>query len=976
MKRSITCISLSIIYFSICGQQLFAQQLPAQPQLIEKVVPNLSATEPASASSNLTIPYEKWKLPNGLTLIIHEDHSDPVVNVRITYHVGSSRESIGKSGFAHFFEHMMFEGSDHLKDKEHFEIVSKAGGTMNGNTERDVTNYFETLPSNYLETALWLEADRMGFLLDSVTKAKFEIQRSTVKNEKSQNFENQPYALAFEEVLNQALYPSGHPYSWPTIGYTDDLDRVTVDDLKSFFLRWYGPNNAVLAVSGDVNSKDVLALTEKYFGSIPSSPEVKKLRVPAPILANDQYANYIDNVYFPLILMVYPTVPSYHRDEAALDLLASMMGEGNNSIFYKNFVKTEKAVDAGISHSTGELAGEFQIQIFSYPDNEFSEQPTSMEDYKAKMHANVEKNFNETEKKIHATIDEFEKSGITDEALQRVKARTEAQIIDQGTSVADKSSLLIHWHTFVGKQFNLSDEYDRYDKVTKDDIVRVFNKYIKDKHAAIVNVYPKDPDSKDSVKSYNPYANAKITEDPQYSGLKYNKAKDSFDRSKRPVEATPKAPVVPAYYTSQMKNGMKVIGTQTTETPTVFLQITMEGGDMVSGTDLKKVGLSQLTAAMMDEGTKNFTTEQFSAELEKLGSSISFNGGARSTTISVNSLVKNLDATLKLLEEELFRPRFDASDFKRVRRQLLESIENEKKVAQATAAKLFNNLIYGNTVFGSYTSYKNFKKLTLDDVKNYYSQNYSPSVSQLVIVGDISEKDVMPKLDFLTKWQGKEVKLPEFAGFAPIQQTQIYLSHKDDAAQSVIIIGSPGLAFNPTGDFFKCNATNYALGGSFNSRLNLDLREKKAWTYGIYSGFNGSKYPGTFQISASVKRSATDSALKEVMQNVIDYRTGGLKDEEVAFTKSSILNSEALRYESPFQKAGFLSQIIRFNLPKDYTTTQTTVLKDLSKGEMNELAKKYIDPDKMVILVVGNKYLIKDKLEKLGYGKVKEIELN
>ncbi|MCX6292169.1 MAG: pitrilysin family protein [Bacteroidetes bacterium] len=978
MKRILLVISLFSIHCSVFNQQSFAQQpaAPAQSQLIEKVVPNSSPTEPASSSGKLIIPYEKWKLPNGLTLIIHEDHSDPVVNVRISYHVGSARESIGKSGFAHFFEHMMFEGSDHLKDKEHFAIVNKAGGNMNGNTERDVTNYFETLPSNYLEVALWLEADRMGFLLDSVTKEKFEIQRETVKNEKSQNFENVPYALAFEEVLNQALYPKGHPYSWPTIGYTDDLNRVTVDDLKNFFLRWYGPNNAVLSVSGDVNSKEVLALTEKYFGSIPSCPEVKKLRVPAPILANDQYANYIDNVYFPLILMVYPTVPSYHKDEAALDIMASMMGEGNNSIFYKEFVKTEKAIEASTSHSTGELAGEYAIQVVSFPDQEFDEQPTSQEDYKKKLHALVEKNFNETEKKIHATIDEFEKSGITDEALQRSKAKIESQIIDQGTSVYEKGVLLTRWNTLLGKQFNLSDEYERYDTVTTKDIIRVFNKYIKNKHAAIVNVYPKDPESKDSVKSFNPYANAPVTIDPQYTGLKYVKAKDNFDRSKKPAEGAPKAPVVPDYYTSQLKNGIKVIGTQAVEAPKIFIQIVMEGGDLVHGTDVKKVGLSQLTAAMMDEGTKNYTTEQISAELEKLGSDISINGGARSTVISVNCLSKNVDATLKLLEEKLFRPRFDPSDFKRIKKQLLESIENEKKIAQATATKLFSNLMFGNTVFGSYISYKNFKKLSLDDVKNYYQQYYSPSVAQIVIVGDISEKEIMPKLEFLNKWEGKEVKLPEFAGFAPIQQTQIYLAHKDDAAQSIITIGNPGLAYNPTGDYFKCNAMNYSLGGSFNGRLNLDIRENKAWTYGIYSGFNGSKYPGTFQVSTSIKRTATDSALKEIMQDVIEFRNNGLKEEEVAVTKSSLLNSEALRYESPNQKAGFLSQIIRYNLPKDYTAMQSQVLKGMTQSEMNELAKKYITPDKMVILVVGNKYLIKDKLEKLGYGKVKEIEVD
>lgn len=969
MKKNLIILTLLSLYSSIFNLQSFAQ--PLQSTLIEKVIPNVSKTEPATSST--IIPYEKWRLPNGLTLIISEDHSDPIVNVAVAYHVGSARESIGKSGFAHFFEHMMFEGSDHVKDKEHFKIVSDAGGTMNGFTQRDMTVYFETVPSNNLETALWLESDRMGFLLDSVTKEKFEVQRSTVKNEKGQNVENVPYALASEEVKNQILYPSGHPYSWPTIGYTDDLDRVTVDDLKNFFLRWYGPNNAVLSVTGDINSKDVLALTEKYFGSIPQCPEVKKARIPAPILATDQYANYIDNVYLPLTMMVFPTVASYHRDEAAVDILADMMGNGNNSVFYKNFDKTEKS-QAGISHSTSELAGEFEIDILAYPDDEIEGDVTSMEDYKKKMRELVQKNFNETEKKIHATIDEFEKTGITDEALQRVKAKIESRIIDQGNTVFGKSLALANWHLLLNKQYNLNDEIDRYEKVTKEDITRVFNKYIKDKHAAIVNVYPKDPDSKDSVKSYNPYANVKNTPDPQYNGLSYIKAKDNFDRSKRPVPGTSKMPVIPQYYSSQLKNGLKIIGTESAETPKVQLLFTIDGGNLVSG-DIKKVGVARLTASMMEEGTKNYTTEQISAELDKLGSSISFNSNRENTTVSVSCLSKNLDATLKLFEEKLLRPRFDAADFKRVKKQLVETIRTEKKSADITARQLFTSLIFGNTIFGSYATEKNVKKLTLDDVKNYYQQNYSPSVTKLVIVGEITEKEMLSKLTFLEKWEAKQVKMPDFTGFPEIPQTQIYLSHKDNAAQSTFVIGNPGIAYDPTGDYYKSSIMNYSLGGNFNSRLNLDLREDKGYTYGIRSGFQGSKYPGAYTISAGVRRTATDSSLREVMKDVIEFRNAGLKDDEITFTKNSYLNSEALRYESPFQKASYLNNILQYNLPKDYNQAQQKVLREISKSELNELAKKYINPDKFVILVVGNKYLVKDKLEKLGYGKVKEIEL-
>jgi zinc protease len=943
-------------YFSLITISVFSfQLLQAQPQMIEKV---------EASKDRTVIPYEKWKLANGLTILIHEDHSDPIANVSITYHVGSARESIGKSGFAHFFEHMMFEGSDHVKDKEHFKLISEAGGDLNGYTQRDKTVYFETVPSNNVELALWLEADRMGFLLDSVTKERFENQRATVKNEKGQNVENQPYGLT-EEVLDQILYPQGHPYNWPVIGYVDDLDRVTVDDLKNFFLRWYGPNNAILTVAGDVNPKDIVAMADKYYGTINSCPEVKKLRAPLPNLSVDQYANYVDNVFQPLTLMVYPTVPQYHRDEAAIEIMSSMMGDGNNSVFYKHFIKTEKG-QAGVQIQSSELAGELQMFVLAFPEFEMD------------IAGSLAKSFNETEKEIRSTVDDFEQNGITDEALQRAKAKKESQLINDLETVFGKASLLANWQMLVDKPYNFQDELDRYNKVTKDDIQHVFAKYIKDKHAAIVNVYPKDPMSKDSVKvqSENPNAKIKPVDDPQYAGLKYIKAKDKFDRSKRPLPGTQKPVTVPQYYTHQLKNGLKLIGTKDSESPKIVITLNINDGDLVFSSDPKKVGLAELTALMMDEGTQNYTTEQISAELEKLGSTISFFASKEGTQVRVSTLAKNLDATLKLFEEKLYRPRFDAEDFKRVKKQYIQNLWSEKKQADVVADKLFSNLVYGNTILGAYVSDKNVKKFTLDDVKNYYKQYYSPSITNAIVVGDITEEQVMSKLDFLNKWEAKAVTLPDVTGFPAQSQTQIFLAHKDGAPQSVIMVGNLGMPYDATGEFYRANVMNYPFGGAFNSRINLNLREQKGVTYGAYSYFSGTKYPGTYTISTSVRKSATDTSVAEIMKELKGFQSAGINDEEFAFTKSSLLNYDALKYEAPYQKAEFLSRVIKYDLPKDYTIKQADILKNISKDDINGLIKKYINPDKMYILVVGNKYVVKDKLEKLGYGKVKEIQLD
>ncbi len=939
-KLFLASVVVSAMIFGVKAQAPATPTDPNQPVLVEKVT---------VTPGELVIPYEKWRLPNGLTVIIHEDHSDPIVHVDVTYHVGSARETPGKSGFAHFFEHMMFQGSDHVADEEHFKIVQGAGGQMNGTTNRDRTNYFETLPKNYMETALWLEADRMGFLLDAVTQKKFEVQRATVKNEKGQNVDNVPYGRV-DEVKGQILYPTSHPYSWTTIGYVEDLDRVNVEDLKNFFQRWYGPNNASLVVAGDVNPQEVLKMAMKYFGPIARGPEVRKQRVEPVRLADNVYATYLDNIVFPLTYITYPTVPNYHPDEAALDILSMVLGNGNNSIFYKNFVKSEKAIFASVNHPTSELAGEFSIGTYAFPFGDV-----------------------DMETLVTQTLEEFNKTGVSDDDIARAKAGMETRFMSSLQSVSGKASQLAMWNYLLpNKSNNMKDEMARYSKVTKEDVMRVFRQYIYGKKAAIVNVKAKQKNAgaKEDAKEETQLATSsgKASSELEYKGLVYKKPVDNFDRSKRPEIVGTVTPVVPQMFQTKFDNGLRLIGTSTSEVPMVTMILTIKGGNNALANEIGKSGLASVTADMMGEATQNYTSEAFSNELDKLGSSIRFSASREAITMLVNAPKKNLDATLKLVEEKLLRPKFTPDDFKLIQKQTAEGINAERVNAGDQANKVYSRLLFGKSILAEPVNgtIKTIKGMSVKDVQSYYDRFFTPTGSNLVVVGDVTEAELMPKLAFLKNWQKKEVVLPPVVSAAPvIAKTQIYIVDKYKAAQSEIRVGCRAVPYDYNGKFFKSAVMNFPLGGNFNSRLNLNLREEKGFTYGIRASFGGTKDYGTYTIAAGVRASSTDSSLKEIFYELNQYRESGITNEELSYTKQALTQGDALRYETTYDKASFLGQIARFDLPVDYIAQQSKVLDAINKAEVDALAKEMLPTDKMVIVVIGDKEKIMESLQKL-----------
>lgn len=937
-----------------------ALPLFSQATLIEKV---------EAQEGKLVIPYEKYLLSNGLTLIVSEDHSDPVTHINVTYHVGSARETPGKSGFAHFFEHMLFQGSKHVADEEHLKIIKEYGGEVNGNTTRDRTVYVETFPSNFTETALWMEADRMGFFLEGFTQEKFENQRATVKNEKDQRYDV-PYGFLME-VKDQELYPSDHPYSWSTIGFVDDLDRADSSDLKNFFLRWYAPNNACVIVVGDVNTKEVIDWTQKYFGGIPAGKKVRKKRLPPVRLTENKVKNYPDpNAYVPLTYITYPGVPVAHKDEAALDMLAYLLGNTQSSILYKKFTDKELALQVQASNNpmsiiNHELAGEFSFTLVGYPWSDM---------FKLKD-------------QLMAILNDFENNNFTDEDLKRAKQNILSSLSNGFEVASNKANKISNfWYLDLksadGTMYTMEDLAKTIGSVSREDIMRVYRKYIKGKYSSTINIQPNKPakgEKAEKYQSYNPNASfqGSAALALEYQGLRERVVKDNFDRSIRPEPKEVKPVTIPDVYNLTLSNGIKVMGTEYTETPRVLALLRMEGGRLFE--DGKKIpwGTAELMTSSLEIGTANKTPEQLENEMEKLGARISFSSSNTGLSVYIGCEKQHLDATLALANEMLTQPRWDEEEFKKIRKRVVQGAQSALNNRGSGMRNAWRRLMYEESPLGVYVGAEDYDKISIDDCKKYFESYFKANNANLIFVGDLTQEEVKQKFAFLgnlpksSEWN---VPMPELA--EEFKTSQIFGVQYTDAEQSDIMLSFRSLPYDYNGDFFKNTVMNFVLGGNFNSRLNLKIREDKGWTYGIRGGFSSSykNMPGFYTVSAGVKAEATDSAINEVLWLMDDFRKNGITDEEFEFTKNALLASQALDFESLSKKAGFMAQMAYRNLPMNYTEQQLEILKSLTKEDLNALAKKYLTLENMVIVVAGDMVLLEDRLEELGLGKLQTLE--
>ncbi|MGE4169899.1 MAG: M16 family metallopeptidase [Candidatus Margulisiibacteriota bacterium] len=934
MKISLRSLGFNLIFATFFALILGSQPLFAIPKLIEKV---------STSNSNWFIPFEKYQLPNGLIVILSEDHSNPIVHVSMTYHVGSAREAVGKSGFAHFFEHMMFQGSKHVANKEHFRIITEAGGRLNGTTSRDRTNYFETVPANQLETMLWLEADRMGFLLDAVDKAKFETQRDTVKNERRQNFDNRPYGLSGEQTM-RALYPPTHPYSWLTIGYINDLNNATVDDLRYFFLRWYGPNNAVLTLCGDFDKTQALTWIEKYFDPIPAGPLVEKPKPEPVILDQNRFVSHEDPmVRFPQLVLTFPTVPSYHKDEAPLDCLAMIIGQGVTSRLNQKMVKPQLALQANAFNSCSELAGEFTINAIGYPNQSLVE----------------------TLSQIKAVLKSIETDGISNDDLERFKASVLKDTANQLKSVDDKGFLLANYQTLAGNPNGLPYDTAQYLAVSKDDVLRVYNTYIKGKPFVALSVYPKGYRSLIAGPDSYIIPSSNLTTKPSIP-MPLRPVQDTFDRNIQPTAGP--APVIkePKIWFADLPNTLKFAGIQDTRFPTTLLQITIQGGHRLVAP--QKAGLAQLTADMLMQDSKSTTNEAITESLEKLGSSILIGSDEDSTVITVESLTDNLDKTLVLLQERLFNPGFKEADFNRIKNQKTEESAHLATKADYVANQTFRRVLYGPQHPWAYPvegTAKSIQNISLADCRQYYALAYSPHLAQLSAVSNLSQEQLMAKLAFLGNWKSSGIALPQEPKSPSYAKPKIFFVDKKHAVQSEIRIGYLAMPYDATGPFYKATLMNYPLGGTFSCRINLQLREDKGLTYGAGSGFTGSVWKGPFAALGAFRMESTGEAIKDLFVVMNTYKKQGITETELAFMKRAISQSEALKLETDYQKAELLNRILTYHLSPLFLSKRRALLASLTKADVDALAKTNLPLSNMVVVVVGDRMLVRPQLEAL-----------
>ncbi|WKE65593.1 pitrilysin family protein [Gallaecimonas kandeliae] len=886
---------------------------------------------PAQNLPDVKIPYQVFTLDNGLTLVVHEDHKAPIVAVNVWYGVGSKDEKPGKTGFAHLFEHLMFNGSEHYND-EYFGPFEKAGATdMNGTTSNDRTNYFENVPTPALDMALWMESDRMGHLVGAIDQAKLDEQRGVVQNEKRQG-EAQPYGRVFGYLADQT-FPVGHPYHWTTIGSMADLNAASLDDVKAWFKGYYGAANAVLVLAGDITPAEAKAKVEKYFGDIPAGQPLKKMKSWVAKMHGTKRATMQDHVPAARLYKVWNVAEQGTKDSDEISLLSDLLTKGKSSRLYKRLVDQDQiASNVSSFNYDRQLAGQFIIMADAKPGV----------------------SLDRLEKAIDEELAKLQKDGPTAEELQRIQFSQAADMVRGAERIGGfggKSDILASGMVYHGDPGFYETQLKHMEGATPAAIQGVINRWLTD-GAFVLNVVPQ-PD--------------------------YKTAKTGADRSKLPAVGTLPSLTLPALHKFKLSNGLEVALAERHDTPTVEMKLSFDGG--YAADYGHKAGTASFAMAMLAEGTDKMNGEALSSAMQKLGSNWSAGASLDSATLSLDSLTVNLDPTLDIISEVLEHPAFSQEAIDKQRSRWIEGINQEKAQPFNMALRVLPGLLYGKDnaysapLTGSGTK-DSISALKREDLVAYHDTWLRPDNARLVVVGDTTEAELKPLLEkHFASWQAPAAPKPKKQlGLAADQgKTRVFLIDQPGSPQATIIAGQ--LAPSEHSDQATAiDVMNAIIGGTFTSRLNMNLREDKHWSYGAGSAWVKAEGQGLYFAYAPVQVDKASESIQEMRKELTNYVTKApAKEDELAKIQANKTAKLPGAYETKDALLGAITKTLSQGKDMAWLEGYGPRVKALTLDQVRASAKDVLKPDAMTWVIVGDLSKIEDKVRTLKLGPVTKL---
>jgi zinc protease len=930
------------------GRAIFVGLLGAVLVLVSLTAP--TAQDRSSAAGDLpTLNFEKYTLDNGLDVILSQDRRLPLVAVNIWYHVGPANEEPGRTGFAHLFEHLMFQGSKHTPPDSHFEMLEAAGATgINGTTDYDRTNYFETVPSNRLELALWIESDRMGYLLDTIDERAFANQQDVVRNERRQSTENRPYGMA-DEALVKLLYPEGHPYFGNVIGSHQDIQAAGLDDAKQFFKRYYAPNNASLAIVGDFEPAQVKLLVEKYFGTLKRGSPAPPISVSTPRITSERRRVVGDRVELPRVYMAWLTPPIFKPGDADAAMTAEVLGGGRASRLYKKLVYEKQiAQDVSVRQESLILGSQFRIQATARPGHTAEELETAIADELQQL----------TVRPPDAKEIERARNGIEVRLIQRLEA------LGGFGGVADRLNLYNH---YLGTPDYLRKDIERHRAVTADSLVAFVRDQLQPSARAVVHAVPGTPNLGPQV----PTPKAPQTTAGQ-GAESINTDEPWRNQVPTPGEARPLKIASPE--TATLANGLTLMLSPRTGLPIVTANLVLRaGGD---SNPIETPGLAAFTVSMLDQGTSTRSAMQIAEEAAQLGATVTPTSSMDGTFVATRALKKNFPAALALAADIALRPSFPPEEIERQRAIRLGQLAQQRENPNALAGKVMASALYGSRHPYGYIELgteASVTTLTRDAMMDFWKQTFTPNNAALVVAGDIRMEELRPLAEkVFGSWKaGTPVKktLPS----PPVTERRVVIVDRPGAPQTQLRVASVGAA-RSVPDYYALEVMNAAFGGLFSSRVNMNLREEHGYSYGAFSQFQFRRGPGPFQVAGAVRTDATGPAVSEIFKEIREVTSSPLRPDELQRARDSLTQSLPGDFETSARAAGSFAAVYLYDLGSDYFARYTERVNAVDAQGALAVARKYLVPERMVVVAVGDRAKIEPELSTLGLGRVEVLD--